>query len=262
MSSLERPPTCIKVKYSVHATCTYANVSAACPVVSSACNSPAVGNRAHRCGRNSVSSRAAARPRTPARNPLDTRIPVRSIVPPTRWSAGRSGPGFPDTTPAPPRERGRHPSRGAQCPTRSRQALGYRPRGGAPAARRATSLPGSTGRGTSVTAGSLTWPHPPQRRDTSGYSVTFGGGGTSTSTTWRRTRPVSAASCNDCSHRAHRSGATSKVSSESSIRRRRRRRRRTRLSARLATRLAPRRAFPRGLLIPRRIRRRGTRRSR
>jgi hypothetical protein len=46
--------------------------------------------------------------------------------------------------------------------------------------------------------------------------VTFGGDGGWTSTTWRRTRAVSAASSNDFSHRAHRSGATSNVSSGSS----------------------------------------------
>ena len=73
---------------------------------------------------------------------------------------------------------------------------------GALAVGRATSLPGFTGRGTSVAVGSLTCPHPPQRRDTSWYSVTFGGGGGWTSTTWRRTRAVSAASFNDFSHRA------------------------------------------------------------
>ena len=52
-----------------------------------------------------------------------------------------------------------------------------------------------------MAAGSLTCPHPPQRRDTSWYSVTFGGGGGWTSTTWRRTRAVSAAPCNDSAHR-------------------------------------------------------------
>ena len=46
--------------------------------------------------------------------------------------------------------------------------------------------------------------------------MTFGGGGESTSTTWRRTRAASAASCNGSSQWAHRSGATSKVSSGSS----------------------------------------------
>ena len=74
------------------------------------------------------------------------------------------------------------------------------------------SAPGFTGRGTSVAVGSLRCPHPLQHRDTSRYSMTFGAGGGSTSTTWRRTRAVSSASCNDCSHRAHRSGATSKIS--------------------------------------------------
>ncbi len=87
--------------------------------------------------------------------------------------------------------------------------------GGAPAWCVA-SLPGSTGQGTSVAVGSLTCPHPPQRRDINWYSVTLGGGGGSTSTTWRRTGPVSAASSNDSARRAHRSGATWKVSSGSS----------------------------------------------
>ena len=54
-------PTCINVKYSVRATCTYAGAPPARPVVSSAYNTPAGGNRARRCDRNPASSRPAAR---------------------------------------------------------------------------------------------------------------------------------------------------------------------------------------------------------
>ena len=76
ISSLERPPTCIKVRYSVHAPCTYASDPAARPVVSSACSTGAVRSKTRMWGRNPASSATAPRLRTPAMNPVETAIPA------------------------------------------------------------------------------------------------------------------------------------------------------------------------------------------
>ncbi|MGH3898605.1 MAG: hypothetical protein ACRDTA_10195 [Pseudonocardiaceae bacterium] len=60
MSWLERPPTCIRVRYSVQATGTYANVSAVRPVVSSAWSTPAVGGLRPRSGPGLLDASASA----------------------------------------------------------------------------------------------------------------------------------------------------------------------------------------------------------
>lgn len=176
-------PTCIAVRYSVHATCRYTWLPAARAIVTSACATGAEAINSRTLGRNVSSSSRAARARTEATNPVDTCAPSSAA----RTLAARRT--------------------GRWCPHTSQAARAASP---APYCTRPTAHAG--------TSPTLVVPQLAQVFATTWYSVTCGRGGVGgVPNTWCRRSSKTGALARSAPHLRHAEGSPRMVSSGSSI---------------------------------------------